>query len=137
MRAIRLHDPYFNIARLNRCSDINNRYHRAVVLQSVPISNNFHGCTALLVLRFVVVKWRYIKYKALSLPLSVCRNSVLKPACLVSDLYITAWYCYWQLLSRGIVVAALDDLTLCQISQLSQHDATPGHRTAISDVTGQ
>jgi len=38
---------------------------RAAVLQSVPISCHFHGCTALLILRFVVVKWRYIKYKAL------------------------------------------------------------------------
>jgi len=28
---------------------------RAAVLQSVPISYHFHGCTALLVLRFVVV----------------------------------------------------------------------------------
>ena len=37
----------------------------AAVLQSLPISHHFHGCTALLVLRFVVVKWRYIKYLAL------------------------------------------------------------------------
>ena len=34
-------------------------------LQPLPISHHFHGCTALLVLRFVVVKWRYIKYLAL------------------------------------------------------------------------
>ena len=38
------------------------------VLQPLPISHHFHGCTALLVLRFVVVKWRYIKYLALPLP---------------------------------------------------------------------
>ena len=31
----------------------------------MPISHHFHDCTALLVWRFVVVKWRYIKYKAL------------------------------------------------------------------------
>jgi len=37
----------------------------AAVLQPLPISHHFHGCTALLVLRFVVVKWRYIKYLAL------------------------------------------------------------------------
>jgi len=37
----------------------------AQVLQSLPISHHFHGCTALLVLRFVVVKWCYIKYLAL------------------------------------------------------------------------
>jgi len=37
---------------------------RATVLQSVPISYHFHGCTALLVLHFVVVNWCYIKYKA-------------------------------------------------------------------------
>jgi len=30
----------------------------------VPISHHFHDCTALLVWRFVVVKWRYIKYEA-------------------------------------------------------------------------
>ena len=46
---------------------------RATVLQSVPISCHFHGCTALLILRFVVVKWRYIKYKALLfLPFYYC-----------------------------------------------------------------
>jgi len=37
----------------------------ATVLQPLPISHHFHGCTALLVLRFVIVKWRYIKYLAL------------------------------------------------------------------------
>jgi len=37
----------------------------AAVLQPLPISHHFHGFTALLVLRFVVVKWRYIKYLAL------------------------------------------------------------------------
>jgi len=37
----------------------------AAVLQPLPISHHFHGCTALLVLRFVVVKWGYIKYLAL------------------------------------------------------------------------
>ena len=37
----------------------------AAVLQPLPISHHFNGCTALLVLRFVVVKWRYIKYLAL------------------------------------------------------------------------
>ena len=31
----------------------------------MPISHHFHDCTALLVWRFVVVKWRYIKYEAL------------------------------------------------------------------------
>jgi len=40
----------------------------AAVLQPLPIIHHFHGCTALLVLRFVVVKWRYIKYLALPLP---------------------------------------------------------------------
>ena len=48
----------------------------AVVLQPLPISHHFHGCTALLVLRFVVVKWRYIRYKAL--PFFII--SVSKPA---------------------------------------------------------
>ena len=37
----------------------------AAVLQPLPISHHFHGCTALLVLRFVVIKWCYIKYLAL------------------------------------------------------------------------
>jgi len=35
------------------------------LLQPLPISHHFHGCTVLLVLRFVVVKWRYIKHLAL------------------------------------------------------------------------
>jgi len=55
------------------------------LLQPLPISHHFHGYTALLVLRFVVVKWRYMKYWALpffryaspslwnKLPASFCR----------------------------------------------------------------
>jgi len=31
----------------------------------MPINHHFHDCTALLVWRFIVVKWRYIKYEAL------------------------------------------------------------------------
>ena len=31
----------------------------------MPISHHFQDCTALLVWRFVVDKWRYIKYEAL------------------------------------------------------------------------
>jgi len=38
----------------------------AAVLQPLPISHHFHGCTALLVLRFVVAK--FMKYLVLSLP---------------------------------------------------------------------
>ena len=41
----------------------------AAVLQPLLISQHFHGCTALLVLRFIIVKWRYIKCSALPLPL--------------------------------------------------------------------
>jgi len=50
------------------------------ILQSLPISHHFHGRTALLVLRFVVVKWCYIKYKALPffpLPLPLTYMSVM------------------------------------------------------------
>jgi len=39
--------------------------HCAAILQPLSISHHFQGCTALLVLRFVVVKWHYIKYLAL------------------------------------------------------------------------
>ena len=41
------------------------------ILQPMPISHHFHGCTTLLVLRFVVVKWRYIKYLALRFTFTV------------------------------------------------------------------
>ena len=46
----------------------------AAVLQPLPISHQFHGCTALLVLRFVVVKWRYIKCLALLLSTKVTKH---------------------------------------------------------------
>jgi len=49
----------------------------------MPISHHFHGCTALLVLRFVVVKWRYIKYLALPfLPLLARRIAGARSALL-------------------------------------------------------
>ena len=44
----------------------------------MPISHHFHGCTALLVLRFVVVQWRYIKY--LALPFYLPSPSLFYPA---------------------------------------------------------
>ena len=42
------------------------RYYSSIIAYYYSsISHHFHGCTALLALRFVVVKWRYIKYLAL------------------------------------------------------------------------
>jgi len=49
----------------------------ATVLQPLPISHHFHGCAALLALRFVVVKWRYIKYLALAFTTKAYRVQTL------------------------------------------------------------
>jgi len=43
----------------------------------MPIIHHFHDCTALLVWRFVVVNWRYIKYEALPFLKSLkCSNAL-------------------------------------------------------------
>jgi len=57
-----------NCGSIVRYAGYGRRYLRsgtAVIADQKAISHHFHGCTALLVLRFVVVKWRYIKYLAL------------------------------------------------------------------------
>ena len=48
-----------------RCADNGHRYLALRYAELMPIIHHFHDCTALLVWRFVVVKWHYIKYKAL------------------------------------------------------------------------
>ena len=103
----------------------------AAVLQPLPISHHFHGCTALLVLHFVVVNWRYIKYLALPFTFFNANHNVNQQTYSVYSLQVPCIRAHYLTCSTQI-----SDSYYSVFSHVSAlHKCTPHSTLPLSSLT--